>query len=197
MRPVRVVLSAAGVSQWIPINYLQTPLGIGMGVVPWSTATGLTYVVQHTFDDLAAFNPVSISRTTTTATVTDLGPDGLGHGLSTNDSVIIQMSGSENLDSAEPAVGQGDIGTTVTVTSNTQYTYTVANSGPAADNGNAIATHLRVFPHVTLNTTTGNPGATGLRADGNYAYPPRAIRLNAVTLTGGSVELLVVQGQGR
>ncbi|CAM5998769.1 unnamed protein product [Sphagnum balticum] len=198
MRPIKVTVSAAGDSPWIPINYLQVAFGIGLSVVPWSTATGLTYVVQHSFDSLDPLSarPISIARAGTVATVTDLGDAGQGHGLSTGDNIIIKGSGSTYLDTPYAANGKGDLGADITVTGNTTYTYAVTNAGPTADNGSAKALSMRVFSHATLNSTSGNPGATGLRADGNYAFPPQAIRLRALTLTGGAVDLLVVQGMG-
>jgi len=202
MRPVRITVTAAGNSQWIPINYIETAFAVGLGVVPWSTATGLTYNVQHSFDDLdqtrVAGNSIQITRVGTTATVFDPGPDGLGHGMSTGDNVIIGGSGPP-FDTLRTGVGiqNGDLGADITVTSNTAYTYTVANSGPLADSGAAWLRRMRVFPHATLNSGTGNPGLTGLRADGNYAFPVRAIRLKANTLTGGAVDLLILQGSAR
>lgn len=198
MRPIKVTVSAAGDSPWIPINYLEVAFGIGLCVIPWSTASGLTYVVQHSFDSLDPLSTrfVTITRAGTVATVTDLGDSGTGHGLSTGDNIIIKGSGSAYLDTPLAANGKGDLGADVTVTSNTTYTYAVTNSGPTSDNGFAKASSMRVFSHATLNTTSGNPGATGLRADGNYAFPPQAIRLRAVTLTAGAVDLLVVQGMG-
>jgi hypothetical protein len=194
MRPVRVVVSAPGVSQWIPINYLEIAFAIGIGVMPWSTATGQAFTVQHTFDSLESPNnlpnrQISIARAGTTATVTDLGPDNLGHGLATGDSVIIISSGSTQLDSPKVTVGQGDLGWTITVTGNTTYTFTCANAGPTTDGGNAKVTRLHVFPHATIAAAT-------TRVDGNYAFPPTAIRLNVATLTGGSIEMDVIQGMG-
>ncbi len=185
MRPIRETVSAVGNSQWVPINYLQRAIQIGLAVVPWSTATGLTCVVQETLDDISASNIVTIARVTTTATVTDTGPLGLGHGLSTGDSVIIKGSGSTNLDSPLAANGNGDLGVTVTVTSATQYTYTVANSGPTA--ATAKATQLRVA------TVTGFT-AVSTRTVGNIGFPVTAVRLAVSALTAGAVDLLVLQG---
>src|SRR5258708_35761953 len=133
MRPVRVVVSAPGPSQWIPVNYLQTPFGVGLVVIPWATATGLTYVVQHVFDDISISHGVAITRAAAVATVVDNGPDGLGHGLSTGDSALIQGSGSETFDSPEPVVGMGEVGSTITPTGNNTYSYPVPNSAPVLD----------------------------------------------------------------
>jgi hypothetical protein len=169
---------------------MQNAFGIGLCVIPWSTAAGITYSVQHTFDGIDFANdsrPVAISRAGTVATVTDLGPKGLGHGLSTGDSLIIRGSGSTNLDTLVYSPGPGDASVDITVTSNTQYTYPVANTGPAADGGYARALTNRVFPHAVLVAQTA-------RADGNYAFNIRACRLKLTAYTGGAVDFLVLQG---
>lgn len=195
MRPVRITVTAPGNSQWIPINYIETAFAIGLGVIPWSTATGVSYTVQHSFDDLdqskVAGNVIQITRAAAVATVFDSGPDGLGHGMVTGDNVIITGSGPP-FDTLRTGVGiqTGDLGADITVTDNTHYTYAVANSGATADNGNATIRRMRVFPHATLVTLA-------IRADGNYAFPVRAIRLKAITLTAGAIDLLVLQGSAR
>jgi hypothetical protein len=195
MRPIRVTLSAAGNSQWIPIDYVEAPFAVGLAVIPWSTATGLTYTVQHTFD---SGNPpsnqgISISRVAALATVFDPGPNGLGHGMTTGDNIVVEGAGPP-FDTTKALIGIGDLGADITVVDNLHYTYTVLNSGPLSDSGDAKISRLRVFPHATLNTTTGNPGATGLRGDGNYAFPVRACRIKANTLTGGSIDFILLQG---
>jgi len=173
MRPIYVTLGAAGASPWIPINYLQNAFGIGFAVT-LSSDGNLTYSVQHTFDDPTTnARDISIARSTTTATVTD--PD---HGLNTGDSVIVESSGSSNLDGTK----------TVTVTSANAYTYTVANSGPTA--AAAKAKSLRIFTHEDVAAKTD-------RQDGNYAYPPRAIRLAISSYTAGKATLAILQGMGR
>lgn len=177
MRPVSVTLGAAGNTPWIPINYEQVPQCVGFAVV-LSSGASLTYSVQHTFDDLAPSSRrrVQISRATTTATVTD--PD---HGLSVGDSVIITGSGSTALD--------GTFAVASVVDANS-YTYTCANSGAAAAADGTYVLNLRVFNHEDVVTKTD-------RQDGNYAFPPRAIRLNISTYASGKATLLILQGMGR
>lgn len=192
MRPVKVTLNVAGYSQWIPIDYIESWFGVGVAVI-LSEDGNLTYSVQHTFDS-ETINPqnpmdmVTISRTTTVATVTDNGPRGIGHGLTTGDNIIISGSGSSVLDSPKPAFGQGDVGWNVASTpSPTTYTYTVANSGPAADAGNTFVARRRVFTHSTLNALT-------VRQSGSYNYPVRAIRLRVSAYSAGFVDMVVLQG---
>lgn len=174
MRPIKVTLSAQGVSPWIPVNRLQKNFAIGLSIV-LSSGAALTAKVQHTFDQLDsdAKRSISISRTTTTATVTDAN-----HGLSVGDSVVIENTGSSNLN--------GTITVASVPTANT-YTYTVANTGATADTGFATGKNLRVFDHATLTGLTA-------RADGNYAFPIAACRLNITAYTSGTADLLVEQG---
>jgi hypothetical protein len=183
MRPTYVYANAAGPTAWVPIDYLQSAFGIGLGFSV-TNAASLTASVQHTFGSpIGTDNQthgVILSQSTTTVTVTDLGPwnDATnGHGLLTGDSVQIQGS----------TIGVDGI-YTVTVTSATQYTYTVSNSQSATSNS-ALAAGLRVFNHVSL-------AGISSRADGNYAYPPRMIRLNVTAYTSGAAILEILQGLG-
>lgn len=197
MRPVKVTMNAAGYSPWIPIAYNECWFGVGVAVI-LSEDGNLTYTVQHAFDDpvlqLDPTNAVTISRTTTTATVTDNGPLGIGHGLSTGDSVIITGSGSAVLDSPAPAltdgitgISRGIVGWNVASTpTNKTYTYTVANSGPATDGGNAHVARWRVFAS-TLAAQTARGTVT-------YNYPVRAIRLYISAYSAGFADMIVLQG---
>lgn len=169
MRPVAVSLSAAGASPWVPVAYNQNSFALGLGVVLTSGAN-LTYSVDHTFDELAPVTPISISRTTTTATVTHLA-----HGMTSNDSAIISGTQSSNLDGQQ----------TVTVVDANTYTYTVLNSGSTAAVG--FAASARVFTHVTLAGLT-------TRTDGNYAFPVRAVRLRNSAYVSGTSTLIVLSG---
>lgn len=189
MRPVKVTLNAVGVSQWIPLSYVQPSFGVGLGIAPWYNASGLTCHVEHTFDDLTAVHNIQVTRSGTTATVFDPGKLGLGHGLSTGDCVIVRGSGSTVLNSPVPTIGSGLVGNTVTVTGVNSYTYTVANSGPTADQGVTQVTELRVFTHDVLT-------AVSTRTDGNYQFPVRACRLNVTALVAGGVEFFVLEGIG-
>lgn len=195
MRPIRITVAAVGNSQWIPLDYMQNAFAVALAIIPWSTVTGTpSYTVQHTFDDLASQSPqtnpqVSITRSGTTATVTDTGPDGLGHGMSTNDNVIISGTGT-SLDTPKTATANenGDLGADITVTGNTTYTYTTANSGPTAATP-ARVVRLRVFNNGDTRLVTA-----AVRVDGNYAFPPRACRLKVITQATGAVDFLVLQG---
>lgn len=182
MRPARVVVGSQTFSAWVPINQIQNAFQIGLGCAISSGASA-TYKVQHTFDEPGpeGLHPISISRVTTTATVVDVGVDGLGHGLSVSDNVLIQETGSTNLDGSYAVAS---------IVSATSYTYTVANSGATADQGNAKAHNFRVYDHAIITGQTG-------RIDGNYAFPIQAVRLNVTTWASGKVELTVLQGMGR
>lgn len=54
MRPIRVTVSSATVSNVIPLDQYISPFNLGLGV-SLSAGASLTYTVQHTFDDV--FSP--------------------------------------------------------------------------------------------------------------------------------------------
>jgi hypothetical protein len=192
MRPVRVVLNAAGYSQWVPVAYNESWFGTTVAVVLSENAS-LTYSVQYTCDFMQAnytplYGPISVARVTTTATVTDVGPYGLGHGLTTGDNVIIKGTNTTNLDSPSPTYGTGDLGWQIASTpSTTTYTYTVANSGATASVGSPTVARLRVFTHATLAAQT-------TRQVGSLNYPVRAVRLYISTYSAGYADMTILQG---
>jgi hypothetical protein len=49
--PIYVTQDSAGSSRWVPLDYKQVPFNVGLGV-KLSTGAGLTYTVEHTFDDI-------------------------------------------------------------------------------------------------------------------------------------------------
>jgi len=168
-RPTSVTLTATGVSSWIPINWRQTPLGVSLSVILGGHATpNVTYTVQHTTSDLSKETAITVSRVGTTATVT--WPN---HYAATGDSLVLKQAGSP-FDTT---------GSAITVTDANTFTYTVANSGATSSSG--LATMLNVLNHDVLASKT-------VSDDGNYAYPPTAIRLNA-TITAGTATMNVVQ----
>lgn len=169
---------AVGFGPAIPVDYRSVAFAVGVMGILSSNAT-LTWGVQHTLDDPGpdgAF-PVSYSQTTTTITVTDLRSlNGVtGHGLSVADSVYLTgIAGTPD--------GNYQV---ASIVSQTQYTVTSAVSQTAS--GNAAAHNFRWDNHVSLvNQTT--------RADGNYAFPVRAIRLNVSAYTAGYIDLIILQG---
>lgn len=196
MRPQKVTLNAVGYSQWIPIDYISTWFGVTLACIP-SEDANLTYSAQLTLDTpyqegLSNATNVSISRSTTTATVTDPGPDNLGHGLSAGDSVIVNGTGSKYLDSPAAPYGIGDPGVTVLSggLTSTAWTYTVSNAGPTADVGTTQLKRLRVFSHATLAAQT-------TRQNGSINYPVQAVRLYVSAYSAGFVDMIVLQGMQR
>lgn len=178
MRAV-VKLAANGGSQWVPTSYYQNPFGVSLAATPDGTAN-LTYKVQHTFNNPQnARNPVSITRSTTVATVTDTD-----HGLVTGDCVMVMGSGDANF---ETVVG---VGADVTVVDANTYTYVVANTGAAKALPTVQVVTLKVFDHPLMTGLTG-------RQDGNYAFPVMATRLRVSSYVAGSVRLEVTQSTGR
>lgn len=178
MRPITVRVSSATFSPWIPLNRLQRSFAVGIGVKLSSNAN-LAYAVQHTYDqlysDVWAQNFVKISRTTTVATVTTK----VNHGLLVGDWIQILNAGDPNLN------GEYSV---ASVTSQTVFTYTVANTGAAADTGQATLQSARVFDNVILPTGTTTSGDT------NYSDPVVAVRLLVGTYVAGYADMNVIQG---
>lgn len=174
MRPIEVLVTAAGNSPWIPVDSQQSPFYIGLGVMPTSLAS-LTYSVQHTFDTFDGTHPVTIARSGTVATVTDTA-----HEASVGDSVFIRNSGDANLD------GTYDIASIVDANT---FTYTVANTGATAGLPMTEGDVARVFNHSTLVAQT-------TRMDGNYQFPVAMVRLKVTTYASGQVSMVVMQGTG-
>jgi len=169
MRPVRVRLSAAGVSAWIPLNRYATSIAVALGLM-FSSNKNLTAAVQYTLDPLVD-QPCNISRTTTTATVTLTN-----HGLSVGDSVVVSGGGS-------PLDGTYAV---ASVTNQNVFTYTVVDSG-ATSAIDAKIKPLRVMTHPVLSGITAN-------TDSNFSVPPTACRLAVTSYTAGYVDLDVVSG---
>lgn len=174
MRPVYQRLSAAGFSDWVPINYRpRGNFAIGLAVKLSDGAT-LTYSVQSTLDDIyAKKDNFSIARVTTTATVTLVN-----HGLSVGD--WTQFSGA----APAPFLGQFSVASVVDADN---FTFTVPDSGAASLSGSAGAwlQTARVFEHDTITAETTSQ-------TGNYAYPPRATRLIISAYTDGFADFAII-----
>ena len=178
MKYAQVIQSAVGATAWVPVDPSQNAFGVGFNIDLDSAASGITYTIQHTFDDVGHKVNATISRSGTTVTVTV--PE--GHGLNTGDSAVIlnanQVTGASGLD------GTYD----VTVSSTTVFTYTSGTSGTVGTFTGIEIVPLRVQPHSSI---VGAATST----DGNYAFPIRAMRLNMTARTAGSATLTVWQGR--
>lgn len=170
---MRQTLSAAGSSAWMsPSRVLAMGLGLGL---TFSPDANMTVSVQHTFDVPDTPRTVSVSRTGTTATITDNA-----HGLSTGDNVIISAN--------DPTfAGSFDI----TVTDANTYTITVPNVGATASTPTLQS--FRVFNNSTLSGVSGSPPT---KLDGNYAFPIAACRLKCTTYVAGFATLTALQAFG-
>lgn len=174
MRTTSTSISAVGSTAWQPINYRQSPFNVSVAVDFDSAASGITYTVEHTFDDPTDYKVIkSITRSTTTVTVTYDQP----HDLQTNDSISVEQSGVSGMD------GQFN----VTVTGLTTLTYTSSVSGTATGQASVRVVNLRVFPHQFLaaKTTAG---------DSNYAYPVTMSRLTVTAYAAGKATMILNQG---
>lgn len=166
-RPQTVRLSAAGFSPWIPINRMTESFGVGLGC-KCSSNVNLTYSVQHTFDDLWERTLCSMSRSTTSLSITKTN-----HGLSTSD--WAQISGGSIWDGTYSIAS---------ITNQNTFVVTVVDTGAAS--GLFYVQTARVFDHAEIDDETGS-------VDGNYEFPPRACRLIVTSYTAGYVDLTVIQ----
>lgn len=66
MRPVVIKKSGTGTSNWIPLDFKQSPFSVGLGCVVGGT---ITYDIEHTFDDVydPAVTPVAFKHATLVA----------------------------------------------------------------------------------------------------------------------------------
>lgn len=181
--PVKVSLTAVGISPWIPLDYVARTFNVGLfASLSQDASVAATYSVEYTPDNPnqsngTRNNVASLTRTGTTATLTFSKP----HGVVTNDAVKVYNSGDPNLD--------GDF--TATATSPTALTYVVANTGATVGSVNTQAIALRVFEVATAMT------AATTRQAASLTTPCWAVRLNATAITAGSITLEVVQGLAR
>jgi len=184
MRPYQVALGATGTTPWYRCDTNQAPFEIGFRCSVGPTGS-MTYKVQHAFCDMRPQTNITLTRSTTTATLTFISiTDNNGvvtaaqpPGLNIGDSILVGGAGA-------PFDGQYDV---AAVPSATSVTYTVANSGPTT--ASAGANVLRLF----VGTNSGVTGATA-SADGNYAFPIEFMRANITAWTSGVLTMVVNQG---
>lgn len=172
MRPKSYYISTAatGVTPWHMCDVRANPFSVGFQVdIAGNTGT---YTVEHGFSDMF-LRDVSISRTTTTATVTCAN-----HGLAVGDSVVISNAEA-------PLDGTYAV---ASVTSTGVFTYTVANSGATAAT-NAHMLSIRVMPHSSIAAQTTSK-------DGNYAFPVNFIRCRITVSGAGTYVFHVNQSPG-
>ncbi len=171
MRPIKITATAAGATAWVPIDYRQNTFGIGIGCTITSGAS-LTYKIQHTFDSPYNLVPFYATRSTTTATATITD-----HKLSVGDTINVINAGA-------PMDGRYLVASVVDANT---ITYTVANSGVTVSTTGAKVNLTRAFDNAVIVAQTGNK-------DANYAFPPRAIRLNVTSFSSGKVTATIIQG---
>lgn len=146
-----------------------------------SSTISATAQVDGTLSDLGNLIPVTISRSTTTATVTfpSVNPHTLG---GTKDYVVITGTGNSNLDGTYPVAS---------VTNDTVLTYTVANSG--ASTGIGFATPVRfietVIASASVSATAPAVPAVSATAANLYLTPFSAVILKCTSYSAGTVYL--------
>ena len=179
MRITSTSLSAVGQSPWINVDEAQNAFGVGFNVDLNSAASGITFKVEHTFDDMGKIAFATIARSGTTVTIVVPA----GHNLNTGDSIVVRngdnTAGTTGLDGTY----------NVTVTNTTTLTYTSLVSGTVATTSPWVeVVLLRVQTNASVSGNTSS-------VDGNYAFPVEAVRLNITAWTAGKATLTVVQGR--
>lgn len=161
-------------SAWLPIDNSLMGFGAALNCTI-SSGANLTYKVQYTADKMYNFQPCTITRSATTATLKLTA-----HGVSgVTDSIVVRGSGDSNLDGVFPVASIVDANT---------ITYTVANTGATLAANTAEVNILRVFDHSTITGKTANQ-------DGNIAFPITAVRVVNTIWTSGTVTLTVNEGR--
>jgi hypothetical protein len=190
MRIVRLTFNAPGNSDPIPVDYMQPTFNVALGMFP-AAGTTVAAKAQFCMDDQSIKRQVTWTQSGTTVTITDgIQPYGKGasskptqqnpHGLITGDTINFEGSlsgGPVSFDGNYP----------VTVVDPTHYTIAVTPSQTVA------AGVADVIPQRWLDTTI-LPAASATRIMSNTTQPATAYRFVIATLTGGSVDFLVLQG---
>jgi hypothetical protein len=194
MRIARLTFNAPGNTPPIPVNYMQPTFNVAVGVLPAAAAT-LACSAQFTMDDQSIKRQVTWTQAGNTVTITDgIQPFGKGaaslpssqnpHGLSTGDTINIEGTGTGG---TPPGFVSFDGNYPVTVVDATHYTITVVPAQTVA------AGVSDVIPQRWI-TSTQVPLATAARLFTNITQPFTALRFVIATLTGGSVDFIVLQG---
>jgi len=168
--PVKITVSSAASSAWVPLNIRATPFNVAIGCV-CSSNINATYSVDYSHDDPQLVVPCNITRSATTATLVLVN-----HGLTTSDWINVIGTGSTSLDGNFKVAG---------VTDQNTITYTVTDAGITSSYAGKVAV-MRVFTHSTLVSKTAN-------ADGNLAFPVSAVRLRLSAWVAGYVTMIVTQ----
>ena len=167
--PMKVTVSSATSSPWVPLNILATPFNVAVGCV-CSSNKNFTYAVEYSHDSPNLPVACYISASTTTATLTLTN-----HGLTTSDSIIVSGTGNANVDGTFQVAS---------VTNQNVITYTITST--TANFTSAKVSPMRVFVHSTITAKTAN-------SDGNFAFPIQAVRLTVTPWTAGYVTMIVTQ----
>lgn len=169
------LLTAAGASAWIPLNFEQRSYAASVAVNVLSGT--LTYKVQYGMYDPSRNQEdvKSITRSGTTATLTWFD----ARAAKVGDSLAVTGAGA-------PLDGTYDI---ASVSSSTVVTYTVANSGATANlYPGPRAQWILTFDDATLVSKSAS-------AAGAVPYVADAVRLVITAYTSGGAQMIVNQGR--
>lgn len=188
MRVQSLSLSSVGVTPWMPVDQGQYAFNIGAKVYFDSVASGVTYVVEQTFDELGSKTydiPVSMTRSGTLVTVTS--PN---HGLRTGDSVSVLGGNTLALDSTGVPVTSDKFDGVFDVTVSTRDVFTYNTNG----SGNAVANPGVRYQGIRVSVNSNFPSGS-VEKDALISEPVSALRLKVTALTDGVVTLELIQGR--
>ncbi len=179
MRLSRVSIAAVG-QVMMPIDPHQQALSDAI-IIYGSQTISATAALHGTYSDLNNKLPVSISRTTTTVTVTSIVDSTLGSNV---DYVIIGGTGISSIDGLYPVA---------TVTSDTVLTYTSGTSATTLATGYMIPIRLAqiVIASGAMAATVKIPTVTA--ANPFYTIPYSALILRCTIYSAGTIYLDVRQ----
>jgi hypothetical protein len=161
----------------VPLDYLEAGFGVGY-ICQVQQGASLTYKVQHGYLLGEPISLANLTRSTTTATATwRVGSTDYtaSHGLQSGDCVLMSGYGA-------PFDGVF----TITSSSGTVFTFTVANSGPTSST-TGYCQRVNVIDDPVI-------GGTGASMESNIGFPCWAIRLNATAWASGEVSMAIYQG---
>jgi len=183
MRLMRATVSAAG-SAILVLDPHKITYGANMMMYGNSTINA-TAQVDATISELTIKTPVTISRSSTTVTVTfpTTDPHTLG---GTADYVIISGTGVSSIDGIYPLAS---------VSSNTVLTYTSSVSGTLATVGYAVPVRLHQTAIASGVVSATTPAVPAANAAGSYIEGSTfsALILKCTSYTAGTVYLDVRQ----
>lgn len=180
MKSKQYILNVPGATPWHMCETKTAPFSVGVQV---DCAGGGTYSYKLQYGFSTDYDVVQTDNLTRAAAVATLGFPS-NHGLSVGDSVVVW--GSANNNSGSTMDGTFDVASVVDLKT---ITYAVTNSGPTT----VPAGQVRV-KKVHCQDDATFPAATAASKAGAVTIPVNFLRVVAVTVTTGTLDVTFNQG---